>query len=696
VSEPGRSFAGYTYQQRLSVGFFGEVFRAVGADNRIARILHIGAHMVALKGFSEALATHGGELGLLEHKNAESTILVGTTPEGVCVVVTEGLAGPVSLAQVLTDVRTAGNSMPEAVAIGIVRSVFAALAHAHRVGIAHGCVHPRAVRIDIHGGVKLADFAASRALAAAAAMADDPTLLKSKGYLAPELALGDEPSRASDVYAAGALAFELLTGAPPPGSLPGPAELSVVIDKALATDPGVRYPTGVELRAAFELAIERSGAPLGSVKDVAAFVNELRSETEANLDAETEDVLAALAAEPALPSAPTRGGRASTVKSGDDAELDDVLDDLVAGLPVADPSQAPGQAPAAQHDDDRQDEDDEDDEALTEVDGHQLRDDPVSALIRANPSAGASPLVRLGSESDPDDEDTYIPPAMTDSDVELAEAAGRVSGRAGGRQSLSSKRASFRPPSGTDPVAPVVLNRKSGSGIWIFTTVVALAGLFAVLYTQTDVFHPERRKEKEHEREADLEARRAEAEAKRVRAGDVIVDSSVPEAAVWLLLGRTPVDSLPLSAGAVHQVRVEHEGYAPADFSVLGAQWTGSGNAMRARLDAKLVPAQPGGVVPALPPAPKRQTSGRTGRGTIRIESEPAGASAYLLVGFTPDMQLRGVRAGRSYDFKVVKDGYAPGFVVIRAEDWTNEAGGPRRSIERTAELAPLPPGPKK
>jgi hypothetical protein len=107
-------------------------------------------------------------------------------------------------------------------------------------------------------------------------------------------------------------------------------------------------------------------------------------------------------------------------------------------------------------------------------------------------------------------------------------------------------------------------------------------------------------------------------------------------------------------------------------------------------LSATLSPAPPGSVAPAYPPAPPRPTSGREGRGMLHVESDPPGATAYLLVGFTPTVELREVAAGYGYEFKVAKQGFAPGFAVIRPADW-NQGDGVRRTVERTVELAPLP-----
>jgi hypothetical protein len=65
------------------------------------------------------------------------------------------------------------------------------------------------------------------------------------------------------------------------------------------------------------------------------------------------------------------------------------------------------------------------------------------------------------------------------------------------------------------------------------------------------------------------------------------------------------------------------------------------------------------------------------------VESEPAGAQVWLLVGFTPGVKVDGY-AEVDYEFKVRKDGYLPGYITIAAKDWSASEEGSRlsRSVE--------------
>ncbi|KQX09362.1 serine/threonine protein kinase [Streptomyces sp. Root431] len=104
---------------------------------------------------------------------------------------------------------------PERVAV-VAAHAAAGLAAAHRQGVVHRDIKPGNLLVDAEGTVKLADFGIAR-------FVDDPSgALTTTGqivgtglYLAPERALGQSASSASDVYSLGCVLYQLLTGRPP-------------------------------------------------------------------------------------------------------------------------------------------------------------------------------------------------------------------------------------------------------------------------------------------------------------------------------------------------------------------------------------------------------------------------------------------------------------------------------------------------
>lgn len=108
--------------------------------------------------------------------------------------------------------------LPIADALQILREVAEALAHAHMEGIVHRDVKPENVLFSA-GHVQVADFGIARIVGEAdraAALTATGVVIGSPQYMAPEQATGDpKMDHRADLYAFGALAYEMLAGAPP-------------------------------------------------------------------------------------------------------------------------------------------------------------------------------------------------------------------------------------------------------------------------------------------------------------------------------------------------------------------------------------------------------------------------------------------------------------------------------------------------
>jgi beta-lactam-binding protein with PASTA domain len=100
-------------------------------------------------------------------------------------------------------------------ALELFEPVAAALAAAHATGIVHRDVKPENVLLGDDGWVRVADFGLARAVEASSVTAAAGLLIGTVAYLAPEQVRDGTAVPASDVYSAGVLLFELLTGAVP-------------------------------------------------------------------------------------------------------------------------------------------------------------------------------------------------------------------------------------------------------------------------------------------------------------------------------------------------------------------------------------------------------------------------------------------------------------------------------------------------
>lgn len=104
--------------------------------------------------------------------------------------------------------------LPFPVTFSVLDPVLSALTSAHHAGLVHRDVKPENVLIGKGGVVKVADFGLVRAVATSG-LTSDSTILGTVAYLSPEqVSTGAADSR-SDVYSAGIVCYEMLTGAPP-------------------------------------------------------------------------------------------------------------------------------------------------------------------------------------------------------------------------------------------------------------------------------------------------------------------------------------------------------------------------------------------------------------------------------------------------------------------------------------------------
>jgi serine/threonine-protein kinase len=156
----------------------------------------------------------------------------------------------------------------------VMEQVMAGLSFAHSKGVIHRDLKPANIHIQPSGQVKIVDFGLARL--STSEMTQDGIVLGTPNYMSPEQALGDKIDARSDVFAAGAVFYEAVTGFKPfdaestPGVLfqvvhkePRPVRevvpeipqiLAEVVDKALIKDKGKRFQSARQMRAALSVA----------------------------------------------------------------------------------------------------------------------------------------------------------------------------------------------------------------------------------------------------------------------------------------------------------------------------------------------------------------------------------------------------------------------------------------------------------
>ncbi|MGH3273840.1 MAG: Stk1 family PASTA domain-containing Ser/Thr kinase [Streptosporangiaceae bacterium] len=163
--------------------------------------------------------------------------------------------------------------------------VLRALDYSHRNGIVHRDIKPGNVMLTREGQVKVMDFGIARAVSdAQATMTQTAQVIGTAQYLSPEQARGERVDFRSDLYSAGCLLYELLTGRPPfTGDSPVsiayqhvreapvppsrvdpevPAWADAIVLKAMEKDPADRYQSAGDMRNDVQRAL--SGAPVAA------------------------------------------------------------------------------------------------------------------------------------------------------------------------------------------------------------------------------------------------------------------------------------------------------------------------------------------------------------------------------------------------------------------------------------------------
>jgi uncharacterized protein YjdB len=164
----------------------------------------------------------------------------------------------------LDRVLAESGPLPIPVVQALLAQVGAALEHAHARGVIHRDIKPANIMLDEDGSAIVADFGIAK-VSQGVSLTHTGSAVGTPTYMSPEQCTGNPVTGASDQYALGCVAFELLAGRPPfvhPEVIPVllahvgeapppllalrrdcPIELAAVVDKMLAKDPSERWPS---------------------------------------------------------------------------------------------------------------------------------------------------------------------------------------------------------------------------------------------------------------------------------------------------------------------------------------------------------------------------------------------------------------------------------------------------------------------
>jgi len=296
----------YELVEPLGVGGMAEVFKArstgAGGFERLVVIKKILPAHCQDPDFLRMFIAEAKILGMLHHPNVIQAYDFGEE-DGVLFLVLEYADGP-SLMRALGALRMARRPMPPAIAAHFAHELCRALDYVHGLkgsddeplGVIHRDVTPGNVVLTSSGGLKLLDFGVAR-YSASVARSEHGTLKGKAAYLAPEALAGRDIDHRVDIFSAGAVLHEMLTGdalfaagshletiwrileapIPRPSSLRSgiSRELDAVVMKALERDPRRRYASAAEMARDLNEVVIVSRLHADQVRD---FVRDVQAE----------------------------------------------------------------------------------------------------------------------------------------------------------------------------------------------------------------------------------------------------------------------------------------------------------------------------------------------------------------------------------------------------------------------------------
>lgn len=191
----------------------------------------------------------------------------------------------------LKKILDRGERLPPAESVRIMQGVLAGLQYSHERGVVHRDIKPGNIILSTDGKVKIADFGIARI--ESSSMTQAGTVMGTPAYMSPEQFMGQTVDARTDIYSAGVMLYQLLTGERPfEGGMtaimhkalntepPRPSELSVtapsaldpVVARAMAKRPGNRYENAAAFAQAIHEAMSGDGISLPAASSADATI----------------------------------------------------------------------------------------------------------------------------------------------------------------------------------------------------------------------------------------------------------------------------------------------------------------------------------------------------------------------------------------------------------------------------------------
>jgi len=304
-------FGKYYLVDKIAVGGMAEIFKAKtfshGGFEKLLVIKRILSHLSENEDFVSMFIDEAKISVSLQHANIVQIYDFGKIHSNYFIAM-EWIDGK-DVKQILRKLASRRKLLPEEFAVHVAHEASKALDFAHRkadlqgkpMGIVHRDVSPSNVLVSYDGEIKIADFGIAKAQLSAYNTKDG--VLKGKfEYMSPEQARGENLTQQSDIFSAGIILYEMLTGrrlfttdseiktlekvravdiAPPSAVNPNiPPRLDAIVMRALQKNAGDRFRDAGEFQAAL-LEYMYPSTPTVTQKSLGLFMKQLFAEERA-------------------------------------------------------------------------------------------------------------------------------------------------------------------------------------------------------------------------------------------------------------------------------------------------------------------------------------------------------------------------------------------------------------------------------
>jgi serine/threonine-protein kinase len=271
-----KDFGAFELHERIGSGGMASVFLGVqkSLDRKVVlKILY--PHLAEDAQLVERFEREARAAALLKHENIVQVIDCGRLDD-VPYIAMEFVEG-----MDLDKWVATWGTPPLEVGLLMLREIFSGLEHAHRHRIVHRDIKPANVMFTRDGALKIMDFGLARRESDSKGLTVVGSVLGTPAYMSPEQATGGEVDERGDIFSAGVLSYQLLSGVRPfegasysvilnsiltaePKRVSEvnpliPVSVAAMIQKMIQKDPGQRFQTSAELRAELENQIEAMG-----------------------------------------------------------------------------------------------------------------------------------------------------------------------------------------------------------------------------------------------------------------------------------------------------------------------------------------------------------------------------------------------------------------------------------------------------